>query len=60
LAFVFHSSQAWFEIFRDADNLIGPYLAYTAILTVTAIVVVFVTGAKNLSRKHERIVIQDA
>ena len=60
LAFVFHASQAWFEIFRDPDNLIGPYLVYVAILSVTAIVVVFVTGAQNLSRKHERIVIQDA
>ena len=59
LAFVFHSSQAWFEIFRDPDNLIGPYLVYTAILTITAIVVVLVSGAKNLSRKHERIIIQD-
>jgi membrane protease YdiL (CAAX protease family) len=60
LAFVFHSSQAWFEIFRDPDNLLGPYLVYTAILTVTAIIVVLVTGAKNLSRKHERIMNQDA
>ena len=59
LAFVFHSSQACFEIFRDPDNLIGPYLVYTAILTVTAIVVVLVHGAKNLSRKHERIAIRD-
>jgi membrane protease YdiL (CAAX protease family) len=60
LAFVFHSSQAWFEILRDPDNLIGPYLVYTAILAVTAIVVVFITGPQHLSRKHERIVIQDA
>jgi membrane protease YdiL (CAAX protease family) len=60
LAFVFHASQAWFEIFRDPDNLIGPYLIYTAILTITAIVVVLVTGAQNLSRKHERILLQDA
>jgi membrane protease YdiL (CAAX protease family) len=60
LAFVFHSSQAWFEIFRDPDNLIGPYLVYVAILSVTAIVVVLVSGAQNLSRKHERIAIQDA
>jgi membrane protease YdiL (CAAX protease family) len=60
LAFVFHSSQAWFEIFRDPDNLIGPYFVYTAILTLSAIVVIFVAGAKNLSRKHERIAIQDA
>ena len=60
LAFVFHASQAWFEIFRDPDNLIGPYTDYFVILTVSAIVVVLVYGAQNLSRKHERIVLQDA
>jgi membrane protease YdiL (CAAX protease family) len=60
LAFVFHASQAWFEIFRDPDNLFGPYLGFAAILTATAIVVVLFTGAKNLSRKHKRIMVQDA
>jgi membrane protease YdiL (CAAX protease family) len=59
LAFVFHASQAWFELFRDPDNLFGPYLGFTAILTVTAIVVVLVSGAQNLSRKHERIMLRD-
>ena len=60
LAFVFHASQAWFELFRDPDNLIGPYIGFTAVLVVTAIVVVLISGAKNLSRKHERIMIKDA
>ncbi|MFC1962852.1 type II CAAX prenyl endopeptidase Rce1 family protein [Chloroflexota bacterium] len=60
LAFVFHSSQAWFEIFRNPDNLFGPYYWYMGIMVVTAIVVVLVYGAKNLSRKHERIMIRDA
>ena len=60
LAFVFHASQAWFELFRDPDNLIGPYIGFSAILFVTAIVVVLISGAKNLSRKHERIMIKDA
>ena len=59
LAFVFHASQAWFELFRDPDNLFGPYLGFAAVLTVTAIVVVLISGAENLSRKHERIIIQD-
>jgi membrane protease YdiL (CAAX protease family) len=59
LAFVFHASQAWFELFRDPDNLIGPYIGFSAILFVTAIVVVLISGAKNLSRKHERIMIKD-
>jgi hypothetical protein len=31
-----------------------------AIMTVTAIVVVLISGAKNLSRPHERFVLQDA
>jgi hypothetical protein len=44
----------------DPDNLIGPYLGYTAVMAITAIVIVFVSGPKNLSRKHERIAIQDA
>ena len=60
LAFVFHSSQAWFGLFMDPDNLVGPYLGYTAVMTILAIVVVLVSGAQNLSRKHERIVIHDA
>ena len=60
LAFVFHASQAWFELFRDPDNLFGPYLGFTAILTVTAIVVVLTSGAKNLSRTNERIMLHDA
>lgn len=60
LAFVFHSSQAWFGLFMDPENLFGPYLGYTIIMAVTAIVVVLVFGAKNLSRTNERIMIQDA
>jgi hypothetical protein len=60
LAFVFHSSQAWFGLFLDPDNLIGPYLGYTAVMAVTAVIVVLVSGPENLSRKHERIAIQDA
>ena len=60
LAFVFHASQAWFALFMDPDNLFGPYLGFAAILTVTAIVVVLISGAQNLSRKHERIMIHDA
>jgi membrane protease YdiL (CAAX protease family) len=60
LAFVFHSSQAWFGLFMDPDNLFGPYLGYTVIMAVTAIVVVRVYGVENLSRTNERIMIQDA
>jgi membrane protease YdiL (CAAX protease family) len=60
LAFVFHASQAWMGLFMDPDNLIGPFLGFSAIVFVTSIVVVLITGPKNLSRKHERIAIQDA
>jgi membrane protease YdiL (CAAX protease family) len=55
----YEMGQAWFELFRDPDNLIGPYIGFSAILFVTAIVVVLISGAKNLSRKHERIMIKD-
>ena len=59
LAFVFHASQAWFAILVDPDNMIVPYLGYTAVMTITAIVVVLISGPKNLSRKHTRIMIHD-
>jgi membrane protease YdiL (CAAX protease family) len=59
LAFVFHASQAWMHLFMDPDNLIGPFWGFSAIVFVTAIVVVLTSGAKKLSRKHERIMIQD-
>jgi hypothetical protein len=60
LAFVFHAAQACFAILVDPNNLMNPYYGYTAIMTLTAIVIVFISGAENLSRKHERITIQDA
>jgi membrane protease YdiL (CAAX protease family) len=60
LACVFHGSQAWFMILVDPANMMIPYLGYMAIMTVTAIVVVLISGAKNLSRMHERIMLQDA
>jgi len=60
LACVFHGSQAWFMILVDPANMMIPYLGYMAIMTVTAIVVVLISGAKNLSRTHERIMLQDA
>jgi membrane protease YdiL (CAAX protease family) len=60
LVFVFHSSQAWFGLFMDPENLFGPYIGYTVIMAVTAIVVVRVYGAENLSHTNERIMIQDA
>ena len=60
LAFVFHAAQACFAILVDPNNLMPPYYGYTAIMAVTAIVIVLIYGAKNLSRKHERIMIQDA
>ena len=61
LAFVFHASQTWFAILTvSADDFLNSYIGYMAIMTITAIVVVLIYGPKNLSRKHERIMIQDA
>jgi membrane protease YdiL (CAAX protease family) len=61
-----HGSEAWVgyflfagafdQDFRDLSELGG----MVAVMIVAAIAVVLVYGAKNLSRKHERIVIQDA
>jgi membrane protease YdiL (CAAX protease family) len=59
LAFVFHASQAWFAILVDPNNMIAPYIGYAAVMTITAIVVALVYGPKNLSRKHDRIMLQD-
>jgi uncharacterized membrane protein len=56
---VFHASQAWFGILVNPDNMLGSYLGYTAIMAVTAIVVVLINGAQNLSRKNERIALED-
>jgi hypothetical protein len=60
LACVFHGSQAWFTILVDPANMMIPYLGYMAVMTVTAIVVVLICGAKNLSHTHKRIMFQDA
>lgn len=60
LMFVFHASQAWFFLFTNPDNIIGPYLGYSAILMLSAVVVVIISGATNLSRKNQRIMIKDA
>ena len=59
LAFVFHASQAWMGLFMDPDNSIGPFLGFSAIVFVTAIVVVLVYGPENLSKTSERYVITD-
>jgi len=59
LAFVHHSSQAWFGLLLDPDNLVGPYLGYTVVMALTATVVVLVSGAENLSRSNERIILLD-
>ena len=60
LACVFHGSQAWFTILVDPANMMIPYLGYMAVMTVTAIVVVLISGPKNLSRTKNRFVLQDA
>ena len=59
LAFVFHASQAWMHLFMDPDNLISPFLGFSAIVFVTAIVIIITSGAENLSKTNERYVIED-
>ena len=61
-----HGSEAWVgyflfagafdQDFGDLGNLAG----LVVVMVVTAIVVVLVSGAQNLSRKHERMMVQDA
>ena len=36
-----------------------PYLGFMAVMTVTAIIVVLISGPKNLSRTKKRFVLQD-
>ena len=59
LAFVFHASQAWMHLFMDPDNLISPFLGFSAIVFVTAIVIIITSGTENLSKTNERYVIED-
>jgi len=60
LVCVFHGAEAWKEYFVNPNILAASEVGFSVVLTVTAIVVVFLSGAENLSRKHERITIQDA
>jgi hypothetical protein len=60
LVSVFHGAEAWKEYFLNPDILAASEIGFAAILTVTAIIVVLISGPKNLSPKHERIMIQDA
>ena len=60
LACVFHGSQAWFAILVDQDNMVAPYFGYMAVMTFTAIVVILISGPKNLSRTNEKKIIRDA
>jgi hypothetical protein len=61
LAFVFHASQAWFAILTvSADSFLNSYIGYMATMSITAIVVVLIYGAQNLSRRNERIMLHDA
>lgn len=60
LVAVLHGSEAWLAYGMlsagiDHSNF-DNYWGYGAVLAVTAIIIVVTTGAKNLSRRHPRIV----
>jgi hypothetical protein len=64
LVAVLHGAEVWVNYWmissaidpNNADN----YWGYGVVMLVVAAIVVITNGAKNLSRKHERIIIQDA
>jgi membrane protease YdiL (CAAX protease family) len=64
LVAVLHGAEVWVNYWmissaidpNNADN----YWGYGVVMLVVAAIVVITNGAKNLSRKHERIMIQDA
>ena len=60
LVCVFHGAEAWKEYFVDPEMLAASEVGFAVVLTIVAIVVVFTSGAENLSRTHERIMIHDA
>ena len=59
LACVFHASQAWISLFMGSENVMANTLGYVAFMVVAAIVVVVISGAQNLSRTNERIMLKD-
>jgi hypothetical protein len=59
LVAILHGSEVWVAYWWlstgvDANNF-DNYWAYGVVMVVTAVVIVLAAGAKNLSRKHERI-----
>ena len=64
LVAVLHGSEVWVAYWMlstgvDASNF-DNYWGYGIVMVVTALVIVLYNGARNLSRKHERIKYQEA
>jgi hypothetical protein len=64
LVSILHGSEVWVAYWMlstgaDPTNF-DNYWSYGAVMVVTAIVVTFIFGAENLSRKHERFKYQGA
>jgi hypothetical protein len=59
LIFVSHASQAWVLSLWNYSNPLSIFGLPVA-MTIVAIIVVVVFGAENLSKTHERYVIEDA
>ncbi len=64
LIVVFHGSEVWVAYWQLSAGVnpgdLNNYLGYGVVMIVTVLIVVLVNGAKNLSRKHEKVVDREA
>ena len=62
LAAILHGSEIWVAYwmlsFGISPSNLDDYWGYGAVMVLTAIIIVIITGSQNLSRKHKRIVYQ--
>ena len=62
LVAVLHGSEIWVSYWMlragISPNNLDNYWGYGAVMALTAITIVIITGSQNLSRKHKRIVYQ--
>lgn len=61
---ILHGSEVWVGYGQLSTgvnpNNLGNYWGYGVVMVVTVIVILLTNGAKNLSRRHERIMHQEA
>jgi hypothetical protein len=62
LVAILHGSEIWVAYwmlsFGISPSNLDDYWGYGAVMVLTAIIIVIITGSQNLSRKHKRIVYQ--